>query len=146
MAAEQGLSNREAEVGSWRAEAHFLDWATMRQAQGVPSTVYIYLSVLALETETQRQPSTDPDAQYLLRRYHVNITIALIKAGADVNARPAVVSGRAAIDGAAEHGRLDTVQLLRNAGAVSESNGFDKAIELARKNNHHTLADLLESG
>ena len=51
----------------------------------------------------------------------------LLKAGADVNASPAVTSGRTALE-EAEHGRLDLVQLLLNAGAGS----VQRAAELAR--------------
>jgi ankyrin repeat protein len=40
----------------------------------------------------------------------------LLKAGADVNASPAYIEGRTALEGAAENGRLDLVQLLLNAG------------------------------
>jgi ankyrin repeat protein len=72
----------------------------------------------------------------------------LINHGADVNAWPSVVEGRTAIEGAAEHGRLDMVQLLLNAGAkgdVGRGKGFTKAIELANKEGHFAIASLLEA-
>jgi ankyrin repeat protein len=53
-----------------------------------------------------------------------------------------------ALDGAAEHGRLDMVQLLLNFGAKSEvsgDTGFDNAIKLARKNGHFAVGKLLEA-
>jgi ankyrin repeat protein len=68
--------------------------------------------------------------------------------GADVNCRPAIKEGRTAIEGAAEHGRLDTVQLLINYGAngdVFQGKGFKKAIDLAQKNHHTEVANLLRS-
>lgn len=79
---------------------------------------------------------------------HIKIALMLLQMGADVNARPAVKEGRTAIEGAAEHGRLDMVQLLLNAGAkgdVIRKTGFKKAIELAEKNRHFAIAQLLRA-
>ncbi|KAK1756770.1 ankyrin repeat-containing domain protein [Echria macrotheca] len=72
----------------------------------------------------------------------------LISKGADVNAMASFEEGRFAIEGAAEHGRLDTVKMLLNAGAKGNwhlDTGFDYAIELARKNGHFAIANLLET-
>jgi ankyrin repeat protein len=72
----------------------------------------------------------------------------LLQMGADVNARLAIKEGRTAIEGAAEHGRLDIVQLLLNAGAkgvVIRKTGFEMAIELAEKNRHFAIAQLLRA-
>ncbi|KAH7006817.1 ankyrin repeat-containing domain protein [Ilyonectria destructans] len=72
----------------------------------------------------------------------------LIDNGADVNGSPSFVEGRYAIEGAAEHGRLDMVQLLLNAGArgnVFNGMGFKRAIELATKNEHFAIANLLKN-
>lgn len=72
----------------------------------------------------------------------------LIDNGADVNGAPSFVEGRYAIEGAAEHGRLDMVQFLLNAGArgnVLNGKGFERAIELATKNEHFAIANLLKS-
>jgi ankyrin repeat protein len=80
-------------------------------------------------------------------RGHINIALLLIERKADVNAPPALKDGRTAIDGAAEHGRLDMVQMLLNAGAIGDPfgrYGFKNAINLARKNRHIVVADLLE--
>ncbi|KAI9172744.1 Ankyrin repeat domain-containing protein [Paramyrothecium foliicola] len=79
---------------------------------------------------------------------HINIALTLFEAGANPNEPPASVHGRTAIEGAAEHGRLDMVQLLLNAGAVGdvlEGTGLERAKELALKNNHFHVVDLLES-
>jgi ankyrin repeat protein len=70
----------------------------------------------------------------------------LIEKGANVNALPAFNDGRTAIEGAAEHGRLDTVKMLINAGATGDivgKAGFTKAINLAKKNSHFQVAELL---
>ncbi|KAI7973512.1 hypothetical protein EIK77_004118 [Talaromyces pinophilus] len=79
---------------------------------------------------------------------YINIALLLIKEGADVNAPPALENGRTAIDGAAEHGRLDMVKMLLNARAVGDvlgKTGLTNAIKLAKKNQHHTVAALLEA-
>lgn len=65
---------------------------------------------------------------------------------ADVNGRPAIKDGRAAIEGAAEHGRLDMVQLLLNygsTGGIVSGRGFKTAIDLSRKNGHSEIVKLL---
>ena len=65
-----------------------------------------------------------------------------------MNGRPAIKEGRTAIEGAAEHGRLDTVQLLLNYGAKEDAvqgKGFERAIALAQKNGHSEIANLLRS-
>jgi ankyrin repeat protein len=72
----------------------------------------------------------------------------LLDKGAEVNASPSLIEGRYAIEGAAEHGRLDMVQLLLNAGAkgnVLRGTGFKYAIKLAEKNNHYAVASLLRN-
>lgn len=64
----------------------------------------------------------------------MKIALQFLEAGADVNAAAAKYYGRTALDGAAEHGRLDMVQLLLNAGACGDStkaHRFDRAIKLA---------------
>jgi ankyrin repeat protein len=81
-------------------------------------------------------------------RGHINIAKFLLDAGAEVNAAPAVKDGRTAIEGAAEHGRLDMVQLLLSCGAkgdVVRKTGFKTAIELAEKNGHLVIANLLRA-
>ena len=64
-----------------------------------------------------------------------------------MNAAGAISNGRTALDGAAEHGRLDMVQMLLNAGARGDStkaHRFGRAMELARINGHFAVAKLLE--
>ncbi|KAI1284287.1 ankyrin repeat-containing domain protein [Xylaria sp. FL0933] len=78
---------------------------------------------------------------------HINIALLLIENGADVNASPAPKRGRTAVEGAAENGRLDMVKMLLNAGAtgdVVDGKGFEKAIKLAKENDHLEVARLLE--
>lgn len=78
----------------------------------------------------------------------IKIVELLISKGADVNAMASFEEGRYAIEGAAEHGRLDTVQMLLNAGAkgnVGLGTGFAYAIELAEKEGHFAVANLLKT-
>ena len=61
--------------------------------------------------------------------------------GADVNTALAIKRGCTAIDRAADHGRLDIIQ-LHNAGAKRDTiwkTGFKKAIELAEENRQFIL-------
>ncbi|KAH7322552.1 ankyrin repeat-containing domain protein [Stachybotrys elegans] len=80
---------------------------------------------------------------------HINIVLLLLERGADPNAHPALENGRTAVAGAAEHGRLDVVKVLLNAGARpyrwGKQSGFQAEIELAEKNRHFAIADLLRS-
>jgi ankyrin repeat protein len=81
-------------------------------------------------------------------RGHINIAQMLIKNGAEGNALPALKDRRTAIEGATEHEWLDLVQMLLNAGATGDvvsNKRSTLAIELARKNHHFQIVELLES-
>jgi ankyrin repeat protein len=78
----------------------------------------------------------------------LGIAYLLLKHGADVNAAAAEVDGRTALEGAAEHGRVDMVQLLFNAGASISEDGrsqYESAMRMASENGHHATRRLLES-
>ncbi|KAK1566201.1 ankyrin repeat protein, partial [Colletotrichum navitas] len=67
---------------------------------------------------------------------------------ADPNAPGAEIEGRTALEGAAEHGRLDVVQLLLNSGVQTCGDGrrrYVRAIEFARREGHHAVVTLLKS-
>ncbi|KXJ86087.1 hypothetical protein Micbo1qcDRAFT_168886 [Microdochium bolleyi] len=71
----------------------------------------------------------------------------LINRGADLDAPGAVFQGRTALEGAAEHGRLDAVKLLLNSGTSTTGEGEESllsAIKYARGNGHISVAELLE--
>lgn len=80
-------------------------------------------------------------------RCDIELTLLLLDQGADCNAPGPLCAGNAAaIDLAAANGRLDMVQLLLNAGAVSHIqgwSGYKGAIEAAEKEGYWTVADLL---
>jgi ankyrin repeat protein len=69
------------------------------------------------------------------------VVTALIQAGANVFAPAIGEDGRTALEGAAEHGRLDIVQLLLNLGV--EVTG-SRAIQFAREEGHDGVVALLE--
>ncbi|KAL2883481.1 hypothetical protein SGCOL_001163 [Colletotrichum sp. CLE4] len=70
----------------------------------------------------------------------------LLERGADINAPAAAENGRTAIEGAAEHGRLDMVQFLLDNGAKGEhETGFSKAIDLAEAEVHFRIAKVLRA-
>lgn len=73
---------------------------------------------------------------------HIGIAEMLLNANADVNAAAARNDGRTALEGAAEHGRIDMVQLLLNAGASTQ---FTRALELAAENGHNAVTRLIET-
>ncbi|KAK7949486.1 hypothetical protein PG988_016125 [Apiospora saccharicola] len=65
----------------------------------------------------------------------------------EVDAPAAKVNGVTALEGAAQHGRIDTASLLLDAGACShgnDKNQLDRAIRLAREEGHEPLARMLE--
>jgi hypothetical protein len=72
----------------------------------------------------------------------------LLDRGAEVNASPAKIGGRTSFEGAAEHDRIDVLQLLLNAGAQIIGPGdkqYGRARKLASKNGHIAARCLLES-
>ncbi|TQN71840.1 Protein fem-1-like protein B [Colletotrichum shisoi] len=72
----------------------------------------------------------------------------LLDLQANPNAPGAAIFGRTALEGAAEYGRLDVVQLLLNSGVETCGSGRRqcvRAIEFARKEGHPILVKLLSS-
>jgi ankyrin repeat protein len=70
----------------------------------------------------------------------VSVVNELIQRGADVNAPPIGKLGRTALEGAAEHGRLDMVQLLINLEAEAQGS---RAVGFARREGHTGVVTLL---
>ncbi len=60
-----------------------------------------------------------------------------------MNAAPATEEARSVLQGAAEHGRIDMLQLLLTAGADFDGSGYARAIELAMEQGHTTVCALL---
>lgn len=76
---------------------------------------------------------------------HLRITLALLEAGADINAPAAKEQGRTALDAAAEHSRLDILHLLlkndREQDALEAR--CEQAAALAAENGHLVIARIL---
>lgn len=76
---------------------------------------------------------------------HAKLVLKLFKSGAHVNAPGVMCERRTAIERAAKHGRLDTVQIILNADADSHLVTKRRyAIRFAEKNHHFTVAKLLK--
>ncbi|WYZ46774.1 hypothetical protein EsH8_IX_000999 [Colletotrichum jinshuiense] len=72
----------------------------------------------------------------------------MLELGADPSVPGSELFGRTALEGAAEHGRLDVVQLLLNSGVETDGNErrqYVRAIAFASEEGHHTVATLLKS-
>lgn len=78
-----------------------------------------------------------------------NIAAELLEQGASLCIHPSKVDGRWPLEGAAEHGRLDMIQLLWHARELSPSNtGFERrqclrAMDFAQQNGHVGCRDLV---
>lgn len=79
---------------------------------------------------------------------YLGILDLLLERGADIDVLPAKVEGRTALEGAAEHGRIDVLQFLLNAGAQTTGPGakqYERAKNFASQNGHIAARHLLES-
>lgn len=78
---------------------------------------------------------------------YMGIAYLLLQNGAEVDAEGAEIDGRTALEGAAEHGRIDMVQLLLNHGALIHGDGqyqYERSLKFARETGHHALREMLE--
>lgn len=74
---------------------------------------------------------------------YIGIVELLLQHGADITAPPSKVDGRSPIEGAAEHGRFDMVHfLIKRCPPKSEQ--LQSAMELATKNGHSAIAEVLK--
>ncbi|OCK90805.1 ankyrin, partial [Cenococcum geophilum 1.58] len=79
---------------------------------------------------------------------YIGIACLLLDKGTDINAAVAKEQRRTALEGVAEHGRIDMIQLLLNAGAELKGSGkaqYERAVKLARSNGHYATARLIQS-
>lgn len=82
--------------------------------------------------------------QFAAIKDHIAIVNKLMQRGANVNALPIGDHGRTVLEGAAEHGRLDMVQLLLNFAAETRGS---RALRFAKREGHEgVVALLLENG
>ncbi|KAI0906918.1 ankyrin repeat-containing domain protein [Ustulina deusta] len=85
--------------------------------------------------------------QWAAIKGHLGIAKYLLDLGAQVNALPAESHGRTALEGAAECGGLDMLELLLASGAHKTGRlhrYFVRAVKRAMAEGHHTAANLLK--
>jgi hypothetical protein len=86
--------------------------------------------------------------QWVAIQGYIGIVYWLLWAGANANERRAYFRGGAALESAAEHGRVDMLQLLLEAGVLIQDPGRRKNIRpvsLAERNGHLAASRLLKS-
>jgi ankyrin repeat protein len=97
-----------------------------------------------VESKTRHDDEEGTALQFAAISGSISVASELIQNGADVNAPPIGAKGRTALEGAAEHGRLDMIQLLLNVDAEV---GGSRAVHFARDEGHDGVVQfLLENG
>jgi ankyrin repeat protein len=92
------------------------------------------------DDSTTRTSTRTTALQYAAIGGHLSVVHELVSRGADVNAPAWSDYQRTALEGAAENGRLDTVQFLINMQANVHTT---RALQFARKEGHEAVVALL---
>ena len=104
--------------------------------------VRFFLEVGAtVESTVRSEDEQGTELQFAAIAGSMSVVTLLIQKGANVNAAAIGRNGRTALEGAAEHGRLDIVQLFLSLGAEVAGS---RAIQFARKEGHDGVVALLE--
>lgn len=123
-------------------------YRTALQAAAENGFLEVVQLLIANGAEVERL-SVGPDdqgtaLQFAAIKGHIAVANELIQKGANVNALPIGEHGRTALEGAAEHGRLDMIQLLLNLEAETPGS---RALRFAKREGHEgVVALLLENG
>jgi ankyrin repeat protein len=97
-----------------------------------------------VESKVRHEDEEGTALQFAAISGSISVASVLIENGADVNAPGISRNGRTALEGAAEHGRLDMVQLLLNVEAEVRGS---RAVRFARNEGHDGVVQfLLENG
>ena len=80
-------------------------------------------------------------------RGNFQLALDFIQAGADINAKAAIESGKTALEAAARHGHLDIVHLLirNNSDLLKLQKDCKRASRMAEDQSHSVIAKLLEN-
>jgi ankyrin repeat protein len=152
--AVQRLVISKADVNA--APLEYLDPSTWKEAPtrtalqaaagtGNLKTVQLLLEAGAdVESEVLSELKQGTALQFAAISGSISVGSELIQHGADVNAPAIGEDGRTALEGAAEHGRLDMIQLLLNVEAEVRGS---RAVQFARDEGHDGVVQfLLENG
>ncbi|KAK1966827.1 ankyrin [Colletotrichum sublineola] len=125
---------------------------TPMQAAAEQGNIALFERILTLGADMNEPPSTNDGGVTALQaasiKGYFGLVSKMLDLHADPNAPGAEIHGRTALEGAAEHGRLDIVQILLNSGVQTYGNGrrqYVRSIEFARWQGHHAVVTLLKS-
>jgi ankyrin repeat protein len=132
-----------------RLHSHVCDHSVLKQA-AIQGNLEITRLLLDSGADVEVTEDADDSAtrtstrttalQYAAIRGHLSVVHELVSRGADVNAPAWSDYQRTALEGAAEHGRLDTVQFLINMQANVHTS---RALHFAREEGHEAVVALL---
>jgi ankyrin repeat protein len=115
----------------------------LQAAAGVGNLEMVRLLLEAgadVESKVRHEDEEGTALQFAAISGSLSVASVLIENGADVNAPGIGRNGRTALEGAAEHGRLDMVQLLLNVEAEVRGS---RAVRFARNEGHDGVVQLL---
>jgi ankyrin repeat protein len=115
----------------------------LQAAAGVGNLEMVRLLMEAgadVESKVRSEREQGTALQFAAIAGSISVASELIQHGADVNAPAIREDGRTALEGAAEHGRLDMVQLLLNVEAEARGS---RAVRFARNEGHDGVVQLL---
>ncbi|EFQ25837.1 ankyrin repeat protein [Colletotrichum graminicola M1.001] len=122
------------------------------QAAAEQGDIALFEMLLGLGADINESPISNQAVVTALQaasiKGYFGLVSKMLDLHADPNAPGADIFGRTALEGAAEHGRLDVVQLPLNSGAQTCGNGrhqYIRAIEFAFQEGHHAVVTLLKS-
>jgi ankyrin repeat protein len=139
-----------ADVNSQHKTAEYLRFSSVLEEAAIQGNLEIIRLLLDSGADVEAKEETDGSTtrtstrttplQYAAIQGHLSVVHELVRRGADVNAPAWSDDQRTALEGAAEHGRLDTVQFLINMQANVHTS---RALHFAQKEGHDAVVALL---
>jgi ankyrin repeat protein len=137
------VNNAPLNVMDWENGIQASPRTAMQAAAGTGNLELVQLLLGAgadVESKVRHEDEEGTALQFAAISGSISVASFLIEHGADVNAPPIGKYGRSALEGAAEHGRLDMVQLLLNVEAEVRGS---RAVQFARNEGHDGVVQLL---